>query len=140
MRGEVCHFHHGLLGLGAVRKVTATGVRRVVAWADKAAEAYGVNPRILIGLYVFSVIPFYVGIFMILSGSGVALLSLRGLFEFSYDDLDFGSRTAVAGLLLNRFAWALPYLYIEFFGRRLKWYLHVAVWVWILSATASIFW
>ena len=112
---------------------------RVVAWGQGKAEAYGVNPRVLIGLYVFSVIPFYTGIFMMVSGSGIGLLTLRGLLRFNYHDLDFGSRTAVAGLLLNRLAWALPYLYVELFGRRLKWYFHAGIWLWISLAALSLF-
>jgi hypothetical protein len=128
------------LGWRRVRAAVAARASRFVAWATATAETHHVSPRVLIALYVFSVIPFYLGIFLILWGSGIGMLSIRGLLSLKLHDLDFGSRAAIAGLIVNRLAWALPYLYIEAFGRNLRWYFHAGVWLWISLATVSIWW
>jgi hypothetical protein len=77
-----------------VRDAVAARIARFVAWAQATAETHHVNPRVLIGLYVFSILPFYLGIFLILWGSGVGMLSLRGLLHLRLQDLDFGSRAS----------------------------------------------
>lgn len=123
---------------GWLRGAVGGRIARFVAWATRTAEAHHVNPRVLIGLYAFSVIPFYAGIFLILWGSGIGMLSFRGLLQLKLHDLDFGSRAAIAGLIVNRLAWALPYLYIEIFGRNLRWYFHLGIWLWIAMATVNI--
>jgi hypothetical protein len=118
-----------------LRACSAPLAGRATRWALGRAEAYGVDARILVALYVASAIPFYAGILLMISGSGLGSLGFRELLSFEYRQLDFSSHAVVAGLVLNRLAWAMPYLYIELRGRRLRWYFHAGVWFWILSAT-----
>ena len=85
----------------------------------KAKEQYRVDPAIFVGLYLFSFVPFYLGLLVL--GWGAANDSVL---------------LVVAGLILNRAGWALPYLYALFWGtvpRRIKWLL----WAWL--ATGLIF-
>jgi hypothetical protein len=81
----------------------------------KAVEEYHVKFEIFIGLYVFSFLPFYLGIFMTVQGT-----------------LNNAWLIAVLGVIINRLAWALPYLYPLVYGtlpRKLK----IGIWVWIAS-------
>jgi len=82
---------------------------------NKAQDQYGVNPLIFIGLFLFSYIPFYIGVFQI----------LRGLKR--HDVL-----LVVRGTVVNRLAWGLPYYYVLFFGHDLPWAITALVIIWPL--------
>jgi hypothetical protein len=118
----------------ALRATVRRGVSAVLSWVRARAERHGVNPRVLVMLYVLSIVPFYVGIALMLWGSGVTSLSWASVRGFDLGHLELGSRMVVAGLLINRLAWAMPYLYIEMYGTNLKWYVHVGIWAWISAA------
>lgn len=84
-------------------------------------------------------IPFYAGIALILYGSGIGTLRLGDLLRFDSSHLDLGNGTVIAGVLLNRLAWALPYLYIACFGRGLRWYVYGGLWLWISLTAFSLY-
>ena len=81
----------------------------------KAVEEYHVKFEIFIGLYVFSFLPFYLGIFMTVQGT-----------------LNNAWLIAVLGVIINRLAWALPYLYPLLYGTLPK-KLQIGIWLWIAS-------
>lgn len=85
----------------------------------KAEQRFEVDPAIFIGLYLFSFLPFFIGIFLI----GLATKNGSGIL-------------AVAGLLINRLAWALPYAYVWMFGK-LNRKLKLLITFWLL---ASLLW
>ena len=111
---------------------------RLLAIARRKAIRHHVNPRVFVALYFGSAIPFYVGIYLMLLGSGLLSISWRGLLSFKLQQVHLSGGTVLLGLLINRFAWAIPYLYVEFCGRGLAWYIHVGVWLWIVLSVISI--
>lgn len=117
-----------------LRATVRHGVSAVLSWVRARAERHGVNPRLLVMLYVLSIVPFYVGIALMLWGSGVTSLSWASVRGFDFGHIELGSRMVVAGLLINRLGWAMPLVYIEIFGTNLKWYVHVGIWAWISAA------
>lgn len=94
-------------------------VRSVHHLWHQATAVYGVNPAVFVGLYLFSFLPFYYGVFRILRGA-----KRRSLNE------------AASGFAVNRFAWALPYLYVLVFGKNLPTLVTVLVLVWVIGSTA----
>jgi len=98
---------------------------------NKKANYYQINSLIFIGLYVFSFVPFYLGIYLILMGLGISINSITDLVAKRDFQIDFSSTLVVWGVLINRLAWALPYLYIQFFGKDLKWYYHALILFWV---------
>jgi len=86
-----------------------------VILAEKA-QKHGVKPKIFIIIFLLSFIPYYGGI----------IIASKGLIA---GDI----RLTILGLLTNRVAWASPYLYVEIWGKNLRWYIHFLVWVYILG-------
>lgn len=82
---------------------------------EVARDEYHVDPLIFGLLYFFSFIPFYYGVFEI----------ARGLIKKS-------AVQVAKGVAINRFAWALPYIYVIAFGRNLPWWVYVGVFGWLL--------
>jgi hypothetical protein len=105
---------------------------------SKAAE-YQVNPRIFWGLYLFSFLPYHAGIYLMLSGSGVVSFKLHSFLHFDFQHIDLTRGDVLLGLFINRFAWLMPYLYVEIFGRNVPWFLHAAIWIWIAICFAIAF-
>ena len=102
---------------------------------NKKASYYQINPSVFIGLYLFSFVPFYFGIYLILLGLGIKVDSITDLVAKRDFRIDFNNPLVVWGILINRLAWALPYFYVQFFGKNLKWYYHILIWAWVgLSA------
>lgn len=99
---------------------------------NKRANYHQINSLIFIGLYIFSFIPFYLGIYLILLGLGIGVDSISDLLNRNDLKINLNSILVIWGVLINRLAWALPYLYIEFFGKNLKWYYHILIWLWVI--------
>jgi hypothetical protein len=118
--------------MGALPKRTVSNVQR------KALE-YQVNPRIFWSLYAVSFLPFHAGIYLMLSGSGIVCFNLHSFLHFDFQHIDITRRQVILGLLVNRFGWLLPYLYVEIFGRKLPWYFHAAIWFWIVISVVLVF-
>jgi len=84
----------------------------------KAEQDYNVRFDIFIALYVVSFLPFYFGAFLVVKGTVSKSLAVM-----------------IIGLMINRLAWAMPYLYPYFFGtlpRKLK----IAMLIWLASGVA----
>lgn len=85
---------------------------------NKAEQEYNVRFDVFIALYVVSFLPFYFGAFLVVKGTVSKSLVVM-----------------IIGLMVNRLAWAMPYLYPYFFGtlpRKLK----IAMLVWLASGVA----
>ncbi len=95
------------------------------------AKSHNVNPMTFIIIYLFSFLPYYFGIYLMLRGSGIFSIGLGDLIRFDFSELSFTNSSLIWGLLINRLAWASPYLYIEVVGKNLRWYVHLGIWVWI---------
>ncbi len=104
---------------------------RILEKLNEKASYYQISPRVFIGLYFFSFVPFYLGIYLILLGLGIKVDSIIDLVAKRNFQINFSNSLIIWGALINRLAWALPYLYIQFFGRNLKWYYHALIWLWI---------
>jgi hypothetical protein len=111
---------------------------RLLATAHRKAVDHHVNPRVFVALYLGSAVPFYLGIYLMLLGSGLFSVSWRNLLSFNLQQVHLSGGTVILGLLINRIAWALPYLYVELRGQGLAWYIHVGVWLWIVLSVISI--
>jgi len=105
--------------------------RRQYVHLYQRAEKYNVSPFVFLILYFSSLLPYYLGIYFILRGSGLLSVNLSDLIHFDFSGLDINNTLAVGGLCINRLAWALPYLYIEMVGKGLHWYIHLGIWAWI---------
>lgn len=97
-------------------------VKKRVARLKQNAMKYNVNPKFFVRIYCFSFLPYYAGVVMMLIGSGVLNISLMELWRFRVIGMRLNSVLTIGGFLINRLAWALPYLYIEFKGKGLRWY------------------
>jgi hypothetical protein len=109
------------IGLPASIAVVALIVwqwQRIEGWLvnlrRKAIDEYHVKPGLFAVLYVASFVPFYIGLFMMAEGALSRSWILVGV-----------------GGLINRFAFAMPYIYPLFWGTLPK-KLKVAVWAWLI--------
>ena len=82
---------------------------------NKAEQEYNVRFDIFIALYVVSFLPFYLGAFLVVKGTVSKSLVV-----------------VIIGLMVNRLAWAMPYLYPYFFGTLPK-KLKIAILIWLAS-------
>lgn len=101
---------------------------------NQKALRYQVNPFVFILLYVVSFIPYYLGVYLMIRGSGLLSIDWRDLIHFKFSQIDSNNNLVLWGFLVNRLGWTLPYLYIEIKGRGLRWYVHLALVVWLLSS------
>lgn len=86
----------------------------LVKLRHKAVDEYHVKPGLFAVIYVFSFAPFYIGLFMMAEGA------VRHSWIL-----------IAAGGLVNRMAFAMPYIYPLFWGTLPK-KLKVAVWAWMI--------
>ncbi len=90
-------------------------------WANQIEEWYNVNPAIYAVLYISSIPPFWFGLYLMaksLAKKGIRKL----LWKEALNDSAFN-----AGLCVLSFAWAMPVVYLIFWGRNLP--------VWIYGVT-----
>jgi len=103
---------------------------------NQRARQHNVNPTLFIVIYLFSFLPYYFGIYLMLKASGLLAVSWGDLVRFEFGGLCPDNALMIGGLCLNRLAWAMPYLYIEVVGKGLRWYVHLAIWTWISGSIA----
>ncbi len=92
--------------------------RSVIKLRHKAVDEYHVKPGLFVTLYALSFVPFYIGLFVMAEGAVRHSWILVGV-----------------GGLVNRLAFAMPYLYPIFWGTLPK-KLKVLVWAWITISVA----
>ena len=102
---------------------------------DKA-QKYNVNITVFIVIYIFSLFPYYLGVYLVLRGSGVFSIRFGDLTHFDFSGLSHNNNLIIWGLLINRLAWALPYLYVLLVGKGVRWYIHIGIWIWIGGSIA----
>lgn len=96
------------------------------------ALTWGVNPLIFVCIYLFSFVPFYFGIFLILKGSHLTKITFKEIRNFRFGRISLFNGTTFLGLLINRLAWTSPYLYIEIVGKNLPASIHLLIWSWLI--------
>ena len=79
------------------------------------AVVHGVSPIIFLILYVASIPLYY-----------FPLLKIRAIYK-NRKNKDVVLRVLIGAIVLNRFAWALPYLYVLFFGKNLPLFIKVVL-------------
>lgn len=113
-------------------------VKRKCHWLNQKARQHNVNPVIFISIYLSSLIPYYFGVYLMLKGSGILNMGLKDFVHFvPGKNPNFNINLIFLGFLINRLGWAIPFLYIEFWGKGLRWYIHLGIWVWILLSFVS---
>lgn len=96
------------------------------------AQIYNLNAGVFVLIYILSIIPIYLGAFLIMYGS-TRHLKWRDVFSLKIKSgFHFGVQ-AKLGLILHIFGWAMPYLYIFFWGK------HISIWVYILLTIFFVF-
>lgn len=110
---------------------------------------YGISPEILVILYIGSIVPIYGGLFLMLGSPKPFLNALRGVTAWQLvkiipvikplakvvrQELLTLKASRILGLILHLFGWALPYLYVVFFGHGLHIGLKLAAAVLLVSA------
>lgn len=96
----------------------------------RKAKEYGVNPKIFLTLYLFSFLPFYGGVYLMVKGAGITSVTFRNLIAFKVEKLQINNELIFWGFLVNQAGWTLPYLYVVMAGRRFKWYIRLALVLW----------
>lgn len=71
------------------------------------ARGHGVNPYVFLVIYILSFIPFY-----------YPILKARIIYK-NRSNTKLITRELFSGIMINRLAWASPYLYILVFGKNL---------------------
>lgn len=103
-------------------------------------STYGINPVTVLVLFVVAEVLFDIGLALMLWFGGVRRLSWKALREFKVKSarVDWHHPGVLAGLLLNRFAWCVPFVYVIVAGwGRLPWFVvclaaaEIAVTLWI---------
>ena len=102
------------------------------------AEMHGVRPRIFVALYIFSFLPFYFGLFLAAFGAGAEIASLFDLFTFEWENIEINN-FIIWGIIINQFGYFLPYFYILFFGKNLKWYIYFIIYSYIVISISYLF-
>ncbi len=94
--------------------------------SDKLAQTYNLDVGAFFWIYVTSIGPIYVGVFLILRGS-TRKLTWRDIFKFQLGDgFQFTNQTWL-GLAIHVFGWLMPYLYIFVYGKNLPAWSYVVV-------------
>lgn len=98
---------------------------------NKAIDIYNVNPYIFLILYLVSVPIYYYGhVAMIKSGyryykDKKKTLKTFGVTEFLKD------KGFIRGLIINRSAWVMPYIYVMVAGRNLPIWVYLLIIAWL---------
>ncbi len=101
----------------------------------KALTVYNVNPIIFIGLFYGSLILYYPGYFIMLRAGYTQYKTHKEKnTKFNLDKLLKDERF-IKGLVLNRFGWVLPYLYLMLFGKNLPIWVYILIIFWVSITT-----
>lgn len=101
----------------------------------KAVDVYNVNPYIFIGLFYGSLIFYYPGYFIMLRAGYTQYKTHKEKnTKFNLDKLLKDERF-IKGLVLNRFGWVLPYLYLMLFGKNLPIWVYILIIFWVSITT-----
>jgi hypothetical protein len=93
--------------------------------SDKLAVTYHLDLGIFLIIYISSIIPLYLGIFIMIYGS-TRNLRFKDIVRLKFKEgFHFGKQSKV-GLIIHIFGLILPYAYIFIFGR------HLPLWIYIM--------
>lgn len=92
----------------------------IESWRSIAVDTYRVDPVIFIALMLISTPFYYYGLFEI----GRVIFGLRKKHKLSSKNV-IRDKIFIRGLIVYEVAWALPYIYIVFWGD------NIPIWVWI---------
>lgn len=97
----------------------------------KAVDVYNVNPYVFISLFFVS-LPFYYGGYYLMIKIGYMYFkeTYRAGQKFNINQL-VQIKGFTKGLVINRFGWALPYLYLMAFGKNLPVWVYILIIFWI---------
>ena len=91
------------------------------------AKGYNLSADIFIITYLLSIIPFYLGYFLILRGS-TRDVQFKDVIRFKIKKLKW-NRESTTGLLVHLFGRAMPYAYIAFWGENLPTFANALVFI-----------
>lgn len=87
------------------------------AW--RQALAWHINPWIFVGLLFATLIPYY-----------------KGWFDIARGVVRRDKAMLARGIALNRFMWAIPYVYVLIFGSGYPWWVPIGVILWMVYGAA----
>lgn len=99
---------------------------------------YNLSLVIFVWVYLISILPVYVGAFLIIHGS-TRNTTFRDIFFLRFSKLDFANREVKVGAIIFLFGWLMPYVYIFIFGKGLPWYIYVLLFVVMLPGILILF-
>lgn len=107
---------------------------------NQANDVYHVNPYIFVGLFFASLPFYYPGYYMMIkAGYKYYKNDYKKTKEFDLSGL-VKSKGFLPGLIINRFGWVLPYLYLMFVGRNLPIWIYFLIIIWLgITTYLSIF-
>lgn len=88
------------------------------------AITYDLSLKLFFYIYLASIIPFYLGYFLILYGS-TRNLKLKDIFGLDFKNKIRLTKQTVIGVIVHVFGRLMPYVYILFFGRNLPVYFYL---------------
>lgn len=107
---------------------------------NQANNTYHVNPLIFVVLYIITVPIYYYGQFiMIKVGYKYFKKERKEKKKFDIGGL-ITSKGFIKGLIINRFGWVAPYIYVFIFGRNLPIWVYVLILVWLSITSLLIIW
>lgn len=87
-------------------------------YADNISAIYNLSATVLIVIYLVSIIPFYLGYFLMAYGS-TREMKWKDIFRFQLQKLKWNNEFK-AGLIIHLIGRVMPYAYILFFGKSLN--------------------
>lgn len=84
---------------------------------NELAKGYNLSANTFVITYILSIIPFYLGYFLILRGS-TREVQIKDVIRFKIKKLKW-NRESTSGLTVHLFGRAMPYAYIAFWGENL---------------------
>ncbi len=87
------------------------------------AVTYDLSLKLFFYIYISSIIPFYLGYFLILYGS-TRHLKFKDIFSLDFKNKIRLTKQTIIGIIIHVFGRLMPYAYILFFGRNLPTYFY----------------
>ena len=98
---------------------------------NKAVFTYNVNPYVLIALYILSY-PFFYGGYIMMAKIGYRYF--KNVKKFDLSGL-LSEKGFIKWLVVNRFGWVMPYIYVIILGRNLPIWVYLLIILWLVITT-----
>lgn len=99
----------------------------IFTYARGLAQTYNIDAKIFLAVYFLSILPFYLGYFLIIHGS-TRETQLADVIKFKIKKLKW-NRESMAGLFVHLVGRAMPYAYVLLWGENLPSWVYATIFV-----------